>query len=224
MLLNNLLKYNADMSLCGLYDVFNGKLCKVNTDNRTFEATVEETIKIVLEAKINTVSAVNKLYKSELFADVRYLEGKTIEDGFIILDLLMKCQKTVITTAQKYYYVHRPGSITTAHFNPRTLDMLEAYNKNYKIIEMNYPNLIDVAKMRLCWAHFYVLDRLIFDDTGNFEKQKKQIIRYLRGNIGFILSDKRFKITRKFAMVLLAIHSDLYKLCIKLQNRRYKVK
>ena len=72
--------------------------------------------------------------------------------------------------------------------------------------------------------HFYVLDRLIFDDTGNFEKQKKQIIRYLRGNIGFILSDKRFKITRKFAMVLLAIHSDLYKLCIKLQNRRYKVK
>lgn len=224
VLLNNLLKYDADMSLCGLYDVFNGKPRKVNTDNRSFEATVEETIKIVLEAKITSVTAVNKLYKRELFAFVRYPEGKTSEDAFIILDVLMKCKKTVITTLQKYYYIHRPGSITTAHFNPRTLDVLEAYNKNYRIIEANYPKLIDVAKMRLCWAHFYVLDRLIFDDTGNFEVQKRQIIRYLKENLVFILANKDFKITRKFSAALLAIYSSLYKLCVKTQNQRYKIK
>ena len=223
VLLNNLLKYDADMSLCGLFDVFNGKPRKVNTDNRTFEATVEETIKIVLEAKITSVTAVNKLYKRELFAFVRYPEGKTSEDAFIILDLIMKCKKTVITTIQKYYYIHRPGSITTSHFNPRTLDVLEAYNKNYRIIEANYPKLIDVARMRLCWAHFYVLDRLIFDDTEAFKVQKQQSIVFLKENTSFILSEKRFRITRKLAMILLAIHSNLYKLCVKIQNQRYKV-
>ncbi len=223
VLLNNLLKYDADMSLCGLYDVFNGKPRKVNTDNRTFEATVEETIKIVLEAKITSVTAVNKLYKRELFTFVRYSEGKTSEDAFIILDLLMKCKKTVITTAQKYYYIHRPGSITTARFNPSILDVLEAYNKNYKIIEDYYPNLIDVAKMRLCWAHFYVLDRLVLDTTKQYKELQDCVISFIKNNYSYIISCPYFTVSRKLSVTFLMLSSSLYRQCVKLQNRRYEI-
>ena len=223
VLLNNLQKYDADMSLCGLYDIYNGKPRKLFLDNRTFEATVEETIKIVLEAKITSVTAVNKLYKRELFDDVRYPEGKTAEDAFIILDLLMRCKKTVVTTIQKYYYVHRPGSITTVFFNVKTLDVLDAYNKNYVIIKENYPKLVDVARMRLCWANFYVLDRLVVSSFDEYGHILNKVVSYLRNNFLFIVFDKNFRFSRKIAMVMLMIHVDLYRIASRIHRHRLGV-
>lgn len=223
-LYNNLISYNADMSLCGLYDIYNGLPQKVNNNHSIFEATPEEAIKVVMESEITSVTAVNKLYKRELFESVRYPEGKVSEDAFVIVDLLMQCKKTVITSDQKYYYIHREGSITTLKFRPQHLHVLEAYEKNYTLIEENYPSLILIAKMRLCWAHFNVLDKLIFDNSKEYEEIKNNMIRYIKDNYSFIMSSKYFTNARKLSASALIISRNLYKLCVKFQNRRYQIK
>lgn len=223
LLLDNLIKFDADMSLCGLFDMYKGKPQKTNTEDRTFEATPEEAIKIVLEAEITSVTAVNKLYKRELFKEVRYPEGKDSEDAFVIIDLLMRCQKTVISTKQKYYYIHRSGSITTLRFSPQSLHVLEAYKKNYKLVEKNYPALISVAKMRLCWANFNVLDRLIFDTSKQFTEIEKNVIRYIKNNYFFIMRNKYFTISRKISATALMFSKKFYRDCVRLHNKRYQI-
>jgi len=222
-LLRILEKNNADMSMCGLYDVFDGKPRKVF--NKTEEWAVDniKAMEIVLEAKIVSVTAVNKLYKRELFNTIRYPLGKTAEDAFVIIELLDKCSVVAITNEQKYHYIHRSNSITTNKFSKKTLDVIEAYEKNYCIIEKKYTQLIDTAKMRLCWAYFYVLDRIIYDESHEYEEEKKNIILFLKKNIGFILNDKRFTSSRKIAALLLFVNNNLYKRCVQLQNRRYKI-
>jgi len=215
-------KNNAEMSMCALYDVYGDKIRRINNNITSETVGREEAIRMVLEAEVVSVTAVNKLYKKELFRDARYPEGRTAEDAFLIIDLLDNCNRVAITTAQKYYYFHRNDSITTRKFNGN-VDAIDAYKRNYEIIEQKYPELLDVAKMRLCWANFYVLDHLLLDDREEYKDIKKQVISYLNNNYTFVMRNKQFHTSRKIAATMLRINWRLYKQCIIVQNKRYKV-
>ena len=217
-------KYDAEMSMCGLYDIFDGKPRKVFQGTEEFAVNSEEAIKIVLEAKIVSVTAVNKLYKRSLFDTIRYPVGKTAEDAFVILKLLDCCKTIAITTQQKYYYIHRSDSITTNAFSEKTLHAIEAYEENFKFVEEKYPALIETAKMRLCWANFYVLDRLVLARSDQYDQVKQSIRQFLRDNTGFILRNENFTCFRKLSAVALWISIKLYKACVLLQNQRYRIK
>lgn len=213
-------EYDADLSECLLTNVYNGKNLINNEKERVLVVNSETAIDLALKAEIANVVAVDKLYRRSLFDNVRYPVGKTIEDGFVIVDILSQCDRIVITTEQMYYYVHRKGSITTDAFSTKSLDAIEAYEKNYNIIKNKYPAILDSAILRLCWAHFYVLDKIIYDNSEEHKETKKNVIRFLRKNCGFILRNQQFTKGRKLATAMLMISPKLYKMCVILQNRR----
>ena len=53
----------------------------------------------------------NKLYKKDLFSDIRFPVGKLCEDGFISHRLLGKCARVACISDVCYYYTQRGGSI-----------------------------------------------------------------------------------------------------------------
>ena len=132
------------------------------------------------------------------------------EDAFVIVELLDQCDRIFFTTQRKYYYFHRENSITTSTFNARNIDVIKAYEKNFDFISRKYPNLTDTAKMRVCWAYFYVLDKLAM--STNKEKDiEDMVVSYLRKNCKFVLNDNCFTKGRKIAMCALMISRRLYK-------------
>lgn len=215
-----LIENDADLSECLLANVYNGKVRQNNEKERVLVVNSETAIDYALKAEIANVVAVDKLYRRSLFDHIRYPEGKTIEDGFIIVEILSECSRIVISTEQMYYYVHRRGSITTDSFSAKDLDAIEAYEKNYSIVKEKYPAILDSARMRLCWAHFYVLDKIIYDDSEDNKDIKKRVISYLRSNFGFIKRNRQFTKGRKLATALLMLSPKLYKMCVTMQNRR----
>ena len=216
VLYNNLVEENADMSMCKLLDCY-GDVNKTNKKVTKFVYTTEEAIKVVLEAKITSVFAVNKLYKRDIFNGLRYKEGDIAEDAEIILDVLMKCKKVVFLDAEKYYYIHRENSVTTSKFNrERSYDVIRAYEKNLKLIKENYPSLINVAEMRLCWANFQVLDRSILKNL----KVDMSIVKYLRKRFLHIMKDSCFTTNRKISMIMLMINKNLYIPFVKIFNKK----
>ena len=116
-LYRQMLESNADLSMCGHYDVYHQIPEKQVATIQTWELTPQEAIKMVMEAKILSVTAVNKLYKKELFEQLRFEIGKIAEDAFIMIALIHQCRKVVATNEKKYYYVHRENSITTQKFS-----------------------------------------------------------------------------------------------------------
>ena len=215
ILLSNLLKYDSEISFCRLNDVYNDEITKDNTENKPYLMTSEQAIKMVLEAKVFSVTAVNKLYKKSLFAQIRFDKGKIAEDAFIMVDLLSRCEKIAATEAKKYYYMHRENSITTQKFTPKFLNVIEAYEKNAKIVSDKYPNLKYQADTRICWAYFYVLDRLLKDEEYKDEKLETELIQYLKKHKKFILSNSLFNAKRKLSFVALLINKNLYKTILK---------
>ncbi len=222
-LLGLLTSQRADIAMCALYDMYDGQPVKVNTTEQVMTVGREEAMKIVLEAEIVSVTAVNKLYRRSLFDTVRYPVGKTAEDAFVIIELLDLCDTVVITSAQKYYYIHRGNSITSRSFNPHTLDTIEAYRKNAALIERKYPQLRDTAEMRLCWAYFYVLDRLVYDTSPEYVQTRQEVVAFLRRRFAFIMKDRRFTPARKLSELMLMVSVRAYRACVDLQNRRYRI-
>ena len=215
ILLSNLLKYDSEISFCRLNDVYNDEIIKDNTGNNPYLMNSEQAIKMILEAKIFSVTAVNKLYKKSLFDQIRFEKGKIAEDAFIMVDLLSRCEKIAATEAKKYYYMHRENSITTQKFTPKFLNVIEAYEKNAKIISEKYPNLKYQADTRICWAYFYVLDRLLKDEEYKDGKLEIELIQYLKKNKRFILNNSLFNSKRKLSFVALLINKNLYKAILK---------
>ena len=182
VLLKNLNNTDADLSMCALYDVYNNTPEAQVTNKETWKLSSEQAIKMVMEAKILSVTAVNKLYRKSLFTDLKFEVGKIAEDAFIMIKLLDKCEKIVATNEKKYYYVHRENSITTQKFSTKFLNVIEAYEQNSNIILEKYPKLKDVAQTRMNWAYFYVLDRLLLDDNYNYKELENKLISYLKNH------------------------------------------
>ena len=215
VLINNLKAANADLSMCGHYDVYNNVPESQVSDKKTWELSTQEAIKMVMEAKILSVTAVNKLYKKSLFSELKFEIGKIAEDAFIMIKLLDKCNKIVATNEKKYYYVHRENSITTQKFSLKFLNVIEAYEQNKEIILEKYPELKEVAQMRMNWAYFYVLDRLLLDKEYNDKKLENKLISYLKDQSKGILTDSLFTKGRKIGFVALLLNRNLYRKIIE---------
>lgn len=215
VLLKNLNDTDADLSMCALYDVYNNTPEAQVTNKETWELSSEQAIKMVMEAKILSVTAVNKLYRKSLFSDLKFEVGKIAEDAFIMIKLLDKCEKIVATNEKKYYYVHRENSITTQKFSTKFLNVIEAYEQNSNIILEKYPKLKDVAQTRMNWAYFYVLDRLLLDDNYNDKELENKLISYLKNHRKDILNDPLFTKGRKIGFIALLLSRNLYRKLIE---------
>ncbi|EGO8248310.1 glycosyltransferase, partial [Enterococcus faecalis] len=151
LLYTNIVKEDADLSICGIYDVYEGKE-PVEKQQQYIVLDKVAAMKMILEAKVVSVHAVNKLYKKEIFEDIRYPVGMITEDGAVILSILEHTEKIVIDTQQKYYYFHRANSISSNLFSKKDLDTINVWKENEKYILDQYPELSNVVHTRVCWA------------------------------------------------------------------------
>ena len=219
VLYRNMLEEQADLSICGIFQCYEGKQPLKNTPwYRVLNS--EEAIAIAFEGRLFSVNAVNKLYRKELFNRVRYPEGKATEDAYVIVDILSQCNRIVATSEQKYFYFHREGSITTIKTAANCFDCIEAYGRNKVIIEEKFPAIKDIALSNYCWAHFYALDRLLIaEDEKNYLDKEKSIIEYLRSKVLFIVFRSKLARSRKIATIALLFSVKLYKALLMKNNK-----
>ena len=76
--------------------------------------------------------ACNKLYRGELFADVRFPEGKVFEDVYTYPFLLQRARVVATTSAGLYYYCQNDKGITAQAGGKELNDLLEAHLKHLK--------------------------------------------------------------------------------------------
>lgn len=103
--------YDADIAMCLAYNIYDddSTYYDIEFGNLTIFQK-NEILKSLFNHKLNNF-AWNKLYKRELFNDIRYPKGKIYEDLFTTYRLLDKCNKVVLDSSQLYYYRIRKDSI-----------------------------------------------------------------------------------------------------------------
>lgn len=87
----------------------------------------------------------NKLYKKELFQNIRYPEGKIHEDEYTSWKIFSITEKVAISNGYLYWYLQRKNSIVSEKYNIKRLDRLEAYQIRLDyLLERDMTDAIEV--------------------------------------------------------------------------------
>lgn len=141
ILLNLIKKYDADVSICNLYDVIDGNECIRNKENGIREYSRLDILKEVLLDKNIQSYAWNKLYEKELFDEIKYPIRKKYEDIGTTFYLFEKCNKIVVTSEPEYYYLKRADSLVNNITESTILDYTEIIIQRYLYIKQNIKEL-----------------------------------------------------------------------------------
>lgn len=141
ILLNLIKKYDADVSICNLYDVIDGNECIRNKENGIREYSRLDILKKVLLDKNIQSYAWNKLYEKELFDEIKYPIGKKYEDIGTTFYLFEKCNKIVVTSEPEYCYLKRADSLVNNVTESTILDYTEIIIQRYIYIKQNIKEL-----------------------------------------------------------------------------------
>lgn len=218
VLYTNIIREQADLSICGIYDVYEGKNL-IEKDNKYLVLNQDELLKLIFEGNLISVHAVNKLYAREIFQELRYPKERYHEDSYVIIDIISSCTKIVVDTRQKYYYFHREGSINTEIYSNKQLDYIDAWEKNEIKVKDRNIELKKACHQRVCFANFLVLDKIINSNMQKDAPETKKIVSYLRNNFFFIIRNRIFTKSRKFAMCLLMVSLNLYVIPSMFKNK-----
>lgn len=130
-LVTNMEATNSDISICGYI--------MVNTagEMRHYAAGKDDLEIFEHDAALHELFAQQKfgcmiclkVYRHDLFEDVRFPKGKLYEDIAVSLPLFEKSKRCVLSDAELYYYFQRDSSIVNSKFSKRKLDMLEFVQK-----------------------------------------------------------------------------------------------
>lgn len=133
-----------------------------------------------------SVVACAKLYRTELFREIEYPEGRLHEDEFTTYKLIFRANKIAFLHAKFYNYYQNPQSITHAAYRLQRLDGLTALKEQLVFLE---EKKIQRAYRELQWVyviqlmeHFYQIKKLqqrkdILDQISSELKSQMKSIR-----------------------------------------------
>lgn len=146
----------------------------------------EQILSMLYNDAAYPVSAWNKLYRRELWAETRFPKGKICEDAFTTYLLVHQANKIVQIPDALYCYRIRENSIMTSAFSSKRMDEEEAWRCNYQFIEQHYPRLRKAAFDFYLQKVNGLLHTIPKDCRGEFALEFDMLCRILKNNLGYI--------------------------------------
>lgn len=202
---------NADMVVTALESFFeDGTRISNAHGGRIFKLSKEQALDCFLFNDYLTPCACGKLYKSTLWNDIRFPQGKLFEDQFTIYKVIDLCKKVVYMSTPMYHYRKRDGSIGHSNFSERTYDLYSAINEEYKFIYNKYYRLCpNVNVEKITWELVFInmmINGKYYD--GDIVKKSQ---KFARDNILKVVTCRYINVVRKIQIVLFCIDFNLYK-------------
>ncbi|WP_024344734.1 glycosyltransferase family 2 protein [Streptococcus equinus] len=217
-------KFKSDLAICNpvhyywekRYEVEGSKIFSSVSDAKITNFTSTDALCELFYQKSFLVSAWGKIYKKELFKDIRFPKGKLFEDSAIMYLLFEKCKKITYSDAKLYAYVHRDESITTKNFSRRDLDILEITNQ----IENRYKNDVKLNRAAISYkvsACFRIL--LNAPNTVEYKTYINECKNYIYKNWKNIMFDRNVRLKNKLALISISLFKPFVKFIYSRVNR-----
>lgn len=158
-----IIKFDADIAVCdeNRFIENNGKIYYQGSPykkiSREVVQTPEEALDTYMKQILYDASACMKMYKRELFDNVRYPEGCVFEDIGTTYKLFCKAKRVAFTPKQMYYYFQRNGSILHSYNTDELIknlkDGISMTEAQKKFVINVFPKLSDAADSR-CFSMY----------------------------------------------------------------------
>lgn len=219
-LYSNITESDADVSTCGVFDVYENGIQTLSGAEEILVCSAEEFYSYILQGTKVRGEIWNKLIKRSAIIDIEFPKGKLYEDIFFTADMVQKISKVCIGTVPKYYYLHRTGSITGKPYRKQLLDIIEGYEKTYQVVCRKFPKLEEEARCLWIWSRFIILDKIMLEDNYKMIGEFKEMVSFLREHRREILKNRYFRNSRKVAVMVLSVSVRLYHRMVLIMMRK----
>lgn len=120
-------------------------------------------------------SSCNKLFRRQLFDQLRYKKGIIYEDMQILPKILDICEKVVLLNVPVYHYIKRSGSITENAFSSWKYEGSKIADEMVDICRQKYSSLVP-------YAYYYKIDAVnkmyeeLISSVNRKEYKKEELI------------------------------------------------
>ncbi len=207
-LLKALEENDADASMCYACNTYDDDMeyrpCKTG-EVEMFDG--EDILNALFNKKLNNF-AWNKLYKRELFNNIRYPFGKIYEDLFTTYKIFGKCKRVALDSSQMYYYRIRRDSIMGKARKVINTDKFEAYAGI-----MDYTKGMKVYDKAVAYMQGDLMSDVFKVLVADTVKENKPFFDLLKS----FVKRQKMEITKPYLTLWLATH------CIWVLKFRYKI-
>ena len=212
VLYNTLIEEHADMVVCDFAKVYEGEKTPVNEQEHIdiYKFTNMEALMQLHKESFKWNIVVNKLYKRELFKEVRFTEGIIFEDMDIMHKIIYQCEKILYINQTYYYYYQRSGSILRSEYTLKKIDKVKVLEDRMRFAMQIKNKEFRQATEKLyidALFHNYVVMRFVLK---MLPKQAKIIKKGYTSFIPNLLANPNFGLKHKIAMVLFWINTRIY--------------
>lgn len=139
-----LCQHNLGYSSISTYDTneSNGEITVVDRGMDKLYSDFEAINDVLNERNFTFDAAQAKLYKSTIFKEVKFKEGRIFEDTLSFFRIAKSAKSMGYFNVPKYHYLIREGSLTHSGYNKKSKDQVLAYLDNLEFITCNYPNSV----------------------------------------------------------------------------------
>lgn len=149
-------------------------------------------IKNCIEVEKTLVCVWNKLYKKEIFDNLRYESGKLHEDEHAFHKICGKCKSVAIIGKVLYFYTQRKDSLIGNYEYERGVDILEAYlNRAIYMKKSNTPEFKAAYKhtVNMFFYLAFQYSNILGFDNENINMQMKLVRKEVLKFIPIFLKD-----------------------------------
>lgn len=186
-------------------DVATASKLYVTSDQKILDRSIEdmedvsvfsrtEALQLSLRFDRRMTSCHGKLFRREFLADVRFEEGKKVnEDFYFVFQCCAKQPVFVYRNKCVYKYYYRENSASHASFNDKYFDMLYFAEQKKRTIEAHFPELLDEAICMEVSTHLFMLSALCKTKEKKYRAAEQKSINYIKKHYRKYTTNNRFE-------------------------------
>lgn len=220
LLLNDAIQHKAEVASAVKSLVkLNGETIDLYGNGALTVYTGLKPLQLSLDRDRQTNSVCAKLFRRAFLEDVRFVEGKNInEDSFFLFECYLKQPVLVQHNEAVYRYFVRENSNSRGRFSEKYLDMLYFAKRKKEMVLATYPQLSNhVVNMEVS-THLFFLEALCRTTDKKYRKYQQESVALVRRWYRQYSPLNRHE--RDFAKIVRYGLYPLYKWAIRIKNHR----
>lgn len=180
-------KDDADLCICGYDRVDDDGKIKSSAHYKNALLSQKEAYEMLVQGNVYFIISCNKLYKREIFDNLRFKIGRTHEDEFIMHHVYGECSKIVTLEKSYYNYLVRESSIIgSVKGNIKHFDAVDAYLDRMEFFHLTNEKTFAARLMPITMNQYQNVKHTIGINGPDFKRRSKQARNHLRSNIKLI--------------------------------------
>ena len=220
-LINYIIEYEADISICEFRKIYesNGE---IQADNPRIIQCLNnlQAMELLIGDEIIGSQPCNKLFRAELFKNIRFPQGRVYEDIAIMHRVFSKANRVVCSSQMMYNYLIRGNSTSYSQSPQWGYSLYKAFADRYNYIKNYFPSLEKVAESKLIGIAVGMYIHLQkFPSNKEMRNWEKEISNQLKKHRKTIWNMKEIRLIRRIDAYVLSIFPSVIKIKYKIFYR-----